>query len=282
VEAIIRCEWSNAMILFKRYLLSASAILSVLSIASGAAQAGALPSGGHYVSGKGEIDKVGQSLTVKQSSTTGIIDWNKFSIGSKNAVSFDNGSGATLNRVSGGNLSTIAGSLHATGSLYLMNSNGVIVSGTGRVVTGGNFAASTGSLSNSAFNDGDRRFGIGRGTVANRGSITADGTATLAGRNVSESGTIHGAQIDLDARRDLAVAGSITAAETNGAGGSVTARAHTIVIGTDGAINASASPAGQKGGTIRLVARGSTTVAGELEAQGGVNGTGSSIETSGE
>src|ERR1700689_2631614 len=97
---------------------SASVVVLAVLLASGASAAG-LPSGGHYVSGKGEIGKAGQSLTVKQSSTTGIIDWNKFSIGGKNAVSFDNGSGATLNRVTGGNLSTIAGSLHATGSLYL-------------------------------------------------------------------------------------------------------------------------------------------------------------------
>ena len=68
------------------------------------------------------------------------IDWIGFSIGGKSRVSFDNGSGATPNRVTGGNLSRIAGSLHATGSLYLINSQGVIVSGTGKVITGGNTA----------------------------------------------------------------------------------------------------------------------------------------------
>src|SRR5580698_16008 len=139
-------------------LLSASALASVLSVATVSASAGALPGSGHYVAGKGEIGKAGQSLTVKQSSTTGIIDWNSFSIGSKNSVSFNNGSGATLNRVTGGNLSTIAGSLHVTGSLYLMNSQGVIVTGTGKVVTGGNFVATSGGMSNTAFDNGDRRF----------------------------------------------------------------------------------------------------------------------------
>src|SRR5580704_13633137 len=119
--------------------------LSAALAASSGAFAGALPGSGHYVAGKGEIGKAGQSLTVKQSTTTGIINWNSFSIGSKNAVTFNNGSGATLNRVTGGNLSRIAGSLHATGSLYLMNAQGVIVSGTGRVVTGGSFVATTGT-----------------------------------------------------------------------------------------------------------------------------------------
>src|SRR5665213_963335 len=67
-----------------------------------AALAGGLPSGGHYVAGNG------------------IIDWTNFSIGAKKSVTFDNGSGATLNRVTGGNLSKIAGSLNATGTLYLI------------------------------------------------------------------------------------------------------------------------------------------------------------------
>jgi filamentous hemagglutinin family protein len=116
-------------------LLSASALVFVLSIATITASAGALPGNGHYVAGKGEIGKAGQSLTVKQSSTTGIINWDSFSIGGKNAVTFNNGTGATLNRVTGGNISKIAGSLHATGSLYLIDSRGVIVSRSGHVVT---------------------------------------------------------------------------------------------------------------------------------------------------
>jgi filamentous hemagglutinin family protein len=155
----------------KTSLLSASALFSVLSVAS--ASAAGLPTHDHFVSGSGTVGKANQSLTVKQSSTTGIIDWNSFSVGKKNSVTFDNGNGATLNRVTGGNLSRIAGSLRATGSLYLMNGNGMIVSGSGRIVTGGNFAASTGSLSNSAFNGDDRRFKPGAGNIIDRGSIAA-------------------------------------------------------------------------------------------------------------
>ncbi len=248
--------------------------VSALALIAGSARAAALPSGGHYVSGKGEIGKAGQSLTVKQSSTTGIIDWNKFSIGSKNAVTFDNGSGATLNRVTGGNLSTIAGSLHATGSLYLMNSNGVIVSGTGRIVTGGNFAASTGDISSS----GDHRFKPGVGNVVNHGSIVADGTAALAGANVRNTGTIHAEQVNLDVQRKLYDAGSITAQKTDGTGGYVNAHAHSIVIGASGIIDTSS--ASQNGGTIRLVARSTTTVDGTLKAEG--ESAGGFIETSGE
>ena|ERR1700742_4812182 len=99
-------------------LLNATALSSILLIGVPvAAQAGggALPNGGKYVAGSGTISSAGSSLTVNQSSTTGIINWNGFSIGAGNSVAFNNGSGATLNRVTGGNLSQIAGSLTATG-----------------------------------------------------------------------------------------------------------------------------------------------------------------------
>ncbi len=53
-----------------------------------------------------------------------IIDWRSFSIGAGGQVDFNNGGGITLNRVSGGAPSSIAGQLNATGSLYLVNPPG--------------------------------------------------------------------------------------------------------------------------------------------------------------
>ncbi|HEX3943949.1 MAG TPA: GLUG motif-containing protein, partial [Rhizomicrobium sp.] len=218
-----------------------------------AAHAGGLPNGGHFVSGKGEIGKAAQSLTVKQSSTTGIVDWKGFSIGKHQGVTFDNGSGATLNRVTGGNLSTIAGSLHATGSIYLLNSSGVIVSGSGRVVTGGAFVASSGALSNTAFNDDRRRFGSADAKIVNRGSITAGGEAKLVGSAVEATGTITGSHIHLRATDSDALAGGTITAT-----GSAHHNAHILVIADNG----------------------ETKITGDLIARNR-NGMGGSIETSG-
>ena len=212
------------------------------------ASASNLPTHGHFISGQGSIAKANQSITVKQSSTTGIINWNSFSVGAKNGVIFDNGAGATLNRVTGGNLSRIAGSLHATGSLYLMNSNGVIVSGTGHIVTGGSFAASSGSLTNSAFDDNERRFKAGTANVVNRGSITAGGSATLVGANVSDKGTIRAAAVNLQATHNLSMDGSVTARKADGSGGTIIATAHSISVGSKANISAS----GTKGGTVLI------------------------------
>src|SRR5690242_11576502 len=71
--------------------------------ASSAWAGGALPTNGKYVAGTGAISKKGANgLTVNQNGSTGIIDWSSFSIGKGNAVQFNNGAGATLNRVTGG------------------------------------------------------------------------------------------------------------------------------------------------------------------------------------
>jgi filamentous hemagglutinin family protein len=172
-------------------------LLSLL-IAS-ASSASVLPTNGHFAVGQGEIGKSAQSLTIRQSSTTGIIDWGTFSIGRRDIVRLDNGTGATLNRVTGGDLSIVAGSLHATGSLYLINSQGVIVSGNGRVVTGGAFVASSGSLSGDAFNAGDRRFFNAKAAVINHGSIISGGAAQFVGGSAVNTGTIRAAAIKLHA-----------------------------------------------------------------------------------
>ncbi len=83
-------------------------------------------------------------LTIDQTSGKAIVNWSGFSIGQGGTVTFNNGSGATLNRVTGSaTQSAIAGNLNATGSVYLINPNGVIVGKTGVVKVGGNFVAST-------------------------------------------------------------------------------------------------------------------------------------------
>ena len=101
-------------------------MMCAMSLASKPAIAGgALPTGGQYVAGQGLISGSNNALTINQTSSHGIINWQGFSIGNGNIVQFDNGTGATLNRVTGGNLSQIDGSLKATGSIYLINPQGI-------------------------------------------------------------------------------------------------------------------------------------------------------------
>jgi len=116
------------------------------------------------------------NLTITQTSPTGIINWAGFSIGSGASVQFNNGSGATLNRVIGNLPSTIDGSLKATGSLYLINPAGVTVGPTGRVATGGDFYASTHNVPDANF--------------LARGSMTFSGGSTAAVLNYGRIGSL--------------------------------------------------------------------------------------------
>ncbi|MBB5470591.1 filamentous hemagglutinin family protein [Paraburkholderia sp. CI2] len=160
-----------------------------------ACAAGVLPEGGQYVAGAGTISSHGNALLVTQpGSTRGVIDWNSFSVGAHNRVTFDNGSGATLNRVTGGSPSAILGRLSATGSVYVINPQGIVVGPSGVVTTGGRFVASTLDVCNCAFIKGDALTlsGESNASVINLGKISSSGADVflIARGAVVNAGTI--------------------------------------------------------------------------------------------
>jgi len=114
-----------------------------------------LPTDGVFTAGSGVIGPpIAGGLQVQQTSARGLIDWRTFSIGQGGAVSILNGQGATLNRVTSGQLSTIRGTLSATGSVYLVNPQGVVISGEGRILAGGAVGVLTRDISNADFLSG--------------------------------------------------------------------------------------------------------------------------------
>ncbi|SHN11545.1 YDG domain-containing protein, partial [Roseibium suaedae] len=152
-----------------------------------------LPTGGAFISGTGAISQSGTGMDIHQSSASGIITWNGFGIGAGNQVHFNNGSGATLNRVTGNVASQIDGSLTATGSVFLINPAGVVVGTGGMVATGGSFVASTQDLTDADFQDGGAMTfsGTSRAGVTNAGTIrSAQGDIALIARRVENSGTL--------------------------------------------------------------------------------------------
>jgi filamentous hemagglutinin family protein len=170
------------------------ALMATFALVHGTAWAGdALPSGGRYVAGHGTIAASNGSMVVDQTTSRGIVDWKGFSIGAGNSVQFNNGSGATLNRVTGGSLSSIEGNLSATGSVYVINPQGVVIGPGGKVVTNGSFVAGTRGVNAGTFMKGGAlsAHGASAGDVANLGSIaSANGDVILFGRNASNSGSI--------------------------------------------------------------------------------------------
>jgi filamentous hemagglutinin family protein len=159
--------------------LAIALLLADAAVAPSAFAAGALPQGGNYVAGAGTIASGHNGLVITQpGSTRGVIDWNSFSIGKNNSVTFNNGSGATLNRVTGGSLSAILGSLTATGSLYLINPQGIVVGPSGMVSTGGRFVGSTLDVCNCEFMRGNGELTLSGDTnasVVNLGKISSSG-----------------------------------------------------------------------------------------------------------
>ena len=156
--------------------------------------AGVLPQGGQFVAGSGKISTVSSGLSISQTTARGVIDWNTFSIGAGQHVAINNGSGATLNVVTGNSLSSISGLLSGTGSVYLINPQGVLIGTTGVVTTGGRFVASTLGVSNTAFMNGGplTLSGNGKGTIVNLGAISSTGgdVFLISRTTVSNQGTV--------------------------------------------------------------------------------------------
>src|ERR1700733_7233334 len=228
-------------------LLRSSASVCVLAlvapVSATTASAGSLPAHGQYVAGSGAIEGSAGGLTIDQKSSSGIIDWQSFSIGRGKTVQFDNGSGATLNEVTGNNLSEIAGSLKATGSVYLVNSSGILVTPSGKVITQGSFAASS------------------TGNVTNEGSISSPtGQVSLISDghgNVINTGNIAAAQVDL-----------------NAAGGNI----YALAGNNGGVIRATGTST--RAGHVWLTAGGTTTISGAIAAKN-ANGSGGTIVATG-
>ncbi len=181
-------------VFFCQGLIAIWALAVSLPSCSFAQSAPALPHGGAFVAGSGAIGSaLGSSLSITQSSARGVIDWSSFSIGAGGRVLINNGAGATLNRVIGGDLSRIDGLLKATGSLYLIDPNGVVIGAKGCVLVAGSFAASTRNIGNNAFMAGGAltASGTSADAIVNQGSILArEGDVILIGRSVENTGSI--------------------------------------------------------------------------------------------
>src|SRR4051812_5954407 len=81
--------------------VSVAALLSGIEFGQPAA-AQPLPTGGAVVRGNVAIAQPSPTgLTITQTGHTGIVNWSSFSIGQGYQVQFNNGAGATLNRVTG-------------------------------------------------------------------------------------------------------------------------------------------------------------------------------------
>ena len=98
--------------------------VAALSAPGLAWSAGHLPTGGQVVAGQASIQTQGGAMTIQQSSDKIAANWQSFSIGQGNTVTFNqpSASSVALNRVLGADVSVIQGALKANGQVFLYRS----------------------------------------------------------------------------------------------------------------------------------------------------------------
>jgi filamentous hemagglutinin family protein len=283
----------------------------------GFARAQTVPVEGAVTAGNASITGSGATITVNQTSQRAVIDWASFSVGNGATVNFvqPDSHSATLNRVVSTTPSDIAGTITANGAVYLVNPNGIAITASGVVDTGGGFVASTLGIADGDFMAGKLPF-AGNGAsakVSNAGRILASSGAYVAllGGAVANSGTISvpmgriglgsGEQVALDinggefmqvAVPTRLVTGDQPLIDMSGSivvtGGRVTVSAASLkdavrnVVNLSGSITADSATG--DGGTIHLLGGdgGLVRASGTLSARAlGVSGNGGTIETSG-
>ncbi|MFA5250142.1 MAG: filamentous hemagglutinin N-terminal domain-containing protein [Parachlamydiales bacterium] len=118
----------------------------------------------------------GQALLVEQKTDKAVINWEKFSVlaGEKTEFLLPSEKAATLNRVTGGEISEIYGELKSNGLLFLINPQGLVI-GPGGVVDTEGFLASTLDLKSTEFLQGrELNFtGVLEKDIVNRGLVIA-------------------------------------------------------------------------------------------------------------
>jgi filamentous hemagglutinin family protein len=212
----------------------------------------ARPQGGQVVAGQASISQTAGRTQIDQSSRRAVVEWQRFNVGAQHQVDIRQpDAGAwSLQRVTGGDPSAIAGRITSNGGVALVNPAGITFA-QGAQVDVAALIATPSDISNPNFMAGRMAFdGTPRpgARVENRGTITVreQGLAALVGPVVANSGTIR-ARLGR-----VALAGGVEAFGLDLAGDGLLALDVTRQV--------TAAP----GGATAL-----TTQAGRIEAEGG-------------
>ncbi|MFM9971889.1 MAG: beta strand repeat-containing protein, partial [Burkholderiales bacterium] len=154
----------------------------------------ALPTAPTVAAGAASFAQRGKTLTVTNTPGS-IINWQGFSIGQGEATRFiqQSAASAVLNRVTGGDPSTILGQLQSNGRVFLINPNGITF-GAGSQIDVAGLVASSLHMADADFLNGRFKFSGTElsGQVVNRGEIRTPegGKVWLIAPKVENSGLI--------------------------------------------------------------------------------------------
>lgn len=182
---------SVTALLRNRWLHAAAGLVPGLALAN--------PAGLDLASGAVTLTQPNaNTLHINQSTASAVLNWNSFSIGQDEFVIFNqpSSSAVTLNRVLGGSMSELLGSMQANGRVFLINPAGILV-GQGAQIDVNSFIASTQNITDADFLAGNAsgRYvfsGASAQSIVNNGNVTAadGGFVVLLGDTVTNTGVI--------------------------------------------------------------------------------------------
>ncbi|MBF0169207.1 MAG: filamentous hemagglutinin N-terminal domain-containing protein [Alphaproteobacteria bacterium] len=192
---------TGCLTVFRKRLLSSSALRAVggglFGVLILVRVAHALPEGGAVADGQANIVKESpKKLTINQSSDRVIINWKSFNIAADEWTQFVQPSAGSfaLNRITGGDPTSILGRLSANGGIMIVNPNGVLF-GAGSQIDVNKLIASTANIKNQDFMAGRFNFtqpGNPNAMIVNKGtiSIAEKGLAAFVAPAVVNNGVI--------------------------------------------------------------------------------------------
>lgn len=170
------------------------------------------PQGAEVVNGQVQFDHPDANTLAITNSTGAIINWQQFSIQQNEITKFiqPDASSAVLNRVVGGDPSSILGQLLSNGRVFLINPNGIVF-GSDAIIDTAGLIASTLDMTNEDFINQNLAFqGENSADITNKGYIKAgeNGDIFLIAPNIENSGIIEtkGGQLILAAGESVTIA----------------------------------------------------------------------------
>lgn len=273
--------------------------LSVAVAAAVTSTAWANPSGLSVVAGQATLQNLG-ALTQITNTPGAILNWQQFSIGAGETTQFlqQNAASQVFNRVTGGDVSQILGTLKSNGQVFLINPAGIFFGQGAQVDTAG-FLASTLAASNADLLNGHLKFAAegSAGSITNQGSLSATqgGSIVLIAPNIENSGLIRAdGQVLLTAGHSVTVVDlmhptvglSITAEAGSQAvnlGQIIGERASVFgaLVRNTGVVEATGASVAQ-GGVIQFKALGGAAQVGGVLTANSATGQGGTIEVTGQ
>ncbi|MFN7506721.1 MAG: filamentous hemagglutinin N-terminal domain-containing protein, partial [Limnobacter sp.] len=264
-----------------------------------ASSAYANPTGMSVVAGQATAQTIGNLMQI--TNTPGaILNWQQFNIDVGQTTQFiqQNAASQVFNRVTGGDVSQILGTLQSNGQVFLINPAGVFF-GQGAVIDTAGFLASTLAASDTDLLNGHLRFNDSTGTagnIVNQGSLTthSGGSIVLLAPSIENSGIIHadgevllaaGHSVTIVDMKHPTIGLTVAAKEGDKAVNlgqivSKNASLFSHLVKNSGVVEATGAQVGQ-GGVIRFIAQGDALVSGKVLAES-TQGKGGEIDITGE